>query len=80
MTAVGYQLALHCRLIDQQGQDLPLTTFWTTKTVDIKECLLKALVAYAPSDATVWPSKDVQNDMRKILFEYVSMIRRAVHV
>lgn len=47
--------------------NLPLTTFWITRTVEINECLLNALVAYADNDMTVWPSNDVQKAMRNML-------------
>lgn len=50
---------------------VPLTTFWTTRTVDINECLLKELVAYADKDKTVWPSREVENAIKNIL-GYVS--------
>lgn len=51
------------------GAHSPLTTFWTTRTVEISECWLNALVAYADSDMIVWPSRDVQKAIRKILLE-----------
>ena len=51
----------------EESSDAPLTTFCTTRTVEINECSLNALVAYAESDMIVWPSKDVQNAIRKML-------------
>lgn len=48
----------------------PFTTFCTTRTVEISECLLKALVAYADRDITVCPSSEVQNAMRNILEDW----------
>lgn len=38
----------------------------------MSECLLNALVAYAESDITVCPSREVQNAMRNILLHQVS--------